>query len=99
MTNEAMALLGAMYERRGMEFYGRAQAHGAHAARVRRLIPNPVSTAPGFAIGNVHVMAGVPQVFQAMLDAMHAGSARPATPLLSQSVRSPYGRRRHRHAR
>jgi molybdenum cofactor synthesis domain-containing protein len=33
------------------------------------LILNKVSAAPGFRIGNVHVMAGVPSIFQAMLDA------------------------------
>jgi len=32
------------------------------------LIPNPVSGAPGFTVGNVHVMAGVPRIMQAMLD-------------------------------
>jgi molybdenum cofactor synthesis domain-containing protein len=32
-----------------------------------KLILNPVSAAPGFIIGNVHVMAGVPRVFQAMV--------------------------------
>jgi|SRR5579871_2604101 len=32
------------------------------------LIENPVSLAPGFRIGNVYVMAGVPAVMQAMLD-------------------------------
>ena len=32
------------------------------------LIPNPVSGAPGFVIGNVHVMAGVPRIMQAMFD-------------------------------
>ncbi len=32
------------------------------------LIANPVSKAPGFRIGNVIVMAGVPTVMQAMLD-------------------------------
>ncbi len=31
------------------------------------LIDNPVSGAPGFSIGNVHVMAGVPSVFKAMV--------------------------------
>lgn len=34
------------------------------------LIDNPVSGAPGFKIANVHVMAGVPRIFQAMLDAV-----------------------------
>jgi len=36
--------------------------HGAE------LVDNPVSKAPGFRIGNVIVMAGVPSVMQAMLD-------------------------------
>jgi len=31
------------------------------------LIDNPISAAPGFRIGNVHVMAGVPSIFQAMV--------------------------------
>lgn len=30
-------------------------------------IKNSVSTAPGFSLGNVHVMAGVPHIFQAMV--------------------------------
>ncbi len=34
------------------------------------LIENTVSKAPGFTIGNVHVMAGVPSIMQAMLDAL-----------------------------
>jgi molybdenum cofactor synthesis domain-containing protein len=32
------------------------------------LIENPISKAPGFTIGNVYVMAGVPSIMQAMLD-------------------------------
>lgn len=34
------------------------------------LIENSVSKAPGFSIGNVHVMAGVPAIMQAMMDAL-----------------------------
>jgi molybdenum cofactor synthesis domain-containing protein len=34
------------------------------------LVPNSVSKAPGFWIGNVIVMAGVPSIMQAMLDAV-----------------------------
>jgi molybdenum cofactor synthesis domain-containing protein len=34
------------------------------------LIENPVSRAPGFQIGNVFVMAGVPKIMQAMMDAV-----------------------------
>src|SRR5690606_19622210 len=50
-----------------------------------RLIPNPVSAAPGFIIGKVHVMAGVPRIMQAMLDyvlsVIQAGK-----PILSNTV-------------
>lgn len=34
------------------------------------LIENAVSIAPGFRLENVHVMAGIPAVFQSMLDAL-----------------------------
>ena len=32
------------------------------------LIANPISQAPGFRLGNVYVMAGIPSIMQAMLD-------------------------------
>ncbi len=34
------------------------------------LIDNPVSVAPGFIVENVHVLAGVPKIMQAMLDVL-----------------------------
>jgi molybdenum cofactor synthesis domain-containing protein len=34
------------------------------------LIDNPVSIAPGFTIGNVHVLAGVPRIMQAMFESL-----------------------------
>ncbi len=34
------------------------------------LIPNAISVAPGFRMGNVFTMAGVPRIMQAMLDAI-----------------------------
>lgn len=43
--------------------------HGA------RLIVNPASAAPGFSIGNTHVMAGVPEVFRAMVESLRPGLA------------------------
>jgi len=62
------------------EARGRLERHYAgtdllNAARLRMantpegatLIDNPVSAAPGFQIGNVFVMAGVPSIMQAML--------------------------------
>lgn len=50
-----------------------------------RLIDNPVSKAPGFTLGNVHVMAGVPAVFQAMVDGL-LPSLVGGKPLISRSV-------------
>jgi len=41
--------------------------HGAE------LVENPISKAPGFRIGNVIVMAGVPSIMQAMLDGAAKG--------------------------
>lgn len=55
-----------------------------------RHIRNPVSTAPGFVIGNVHVMAGVPQVFQAMVDAI-IPTLRTGSRVLSLAISCPYG--------
>ena len=49
------------------------------------LIDNPVSAAPGFRIENVHVLAGVPMVFQAMVDAIVGGLAG-GPPLLGRTV-------------
>jgi len=49
------------------------------------LIENKVSKAPGFRIGNVHVMAGVPAIMQAMMDAL-APTLRTGTKMLSETV-------------
>jgi molybdenum cofactor synthesis domain-containing protein len=51
------------------------------------LIANKVSGAPGFRIGNVHVMAGVPSIMQNMLDAA-SEMLRTGTKMLSESVRA-----------
>jgi molybdenum cofactor synthesis domain-containing protein len=51
------------------------------------LILNKVSAAPGFRIGNVHVMAGVPAIMQAMLDEV-APTLKTGIKLLSESVRA-----------
>lgn len=49
------------------------------------LIPNPVSTAPGFIIGNVYVMAGVPRIMQAMFDHVRP-TLKGGAPVLSLTV-------------
>lgn len=49
------------------------------------LIDNPVSTAPGFKIGNVYVMAGVPKIMQAMFLTFEHTLAQ-GKPMLSRTV-------------
>jgi molybdenum cofactor synthesis domain-containing protein len=49
------------------------------------LIVNKVSAAPGFRIGNVHVMAGVPSIMQAMLDEV-APTLKTGVKMLSETV-------------
>ena len=51
------------------------------------LIVNKVSSAPGFKIGNVHVMAGVPSIMQAMLDEV-APTLKTGIKMLSETVRA-----------
>lgn len=64
---DTMALLTRMYEARGTEFNA-ARRRMATMPRGAVPIENPISVAPGFSIGNVHVMAGVPRIMQAMFD-------------------------------
>lgn len=63
---EAVALLAAHYERRAVPFT-EARRRMTRTPEGASLIDNPVSMAPGFRVDNVFVMAGVPQIFQAML--------------------------------
>jgi molybdenum cofactor synthesis domain-containing protein len=72
VRDDARALLQAHYDANGKEL---------NAARLRMaripdgavLIDNPVSIAPGFVLQNVHVMAGVPSVFRAMVASVLPG--------------------------
>ncbi len=82
---DAMALLGAHYERAGLPFND-ARQRMARIPDGATLIDNPISTAPGFTLGNVHVMAGVPKIFEAMLASV-LPTLTGGAPLLSQSLR------------
>ena len=62
-------------ERRLIDFYPperrtEARMKMAQTPEGAELIDNPVSVAPGFIVENVHVMAGVPKIMQAMLDVL-----------------------------
>jgi len=47
-----------------------ARLRMAHVPEGATLIDNPVSTAPGFQVGNVFVLAGVPAICRAMFDGL-----------------------------
>ncbi len=72
VREDARALLEAHYARTGTEL-NEARLRMARIPDGAALIDNPVSTAPGFSIGNVHVMAGVPAIFQAMVESVLPG--------------------------
>ena len=82
---DARALLQAHYDRAGLDF-NTARQRMARIPDGAVLIDNPVSVAPGFSLGNVHVMAGVPNIFQAMLASV-LPRLTGGQPLLSQSLR------------
>lgn len=63
---DARDLLAAHYARQNLPF-NEARQRMARIPEGAALIENPVSVAPGFSLGNVHVMAGVPNIFQAMV--------------------------------
>lgn len=65
----ALALLKPYYEKRGLEI----TAGRLRMARIpdgADLIENSISVAPGFMLGNVITLAGIPNVMQVMLDAV-----------------------------
>lgn len=66
VRDDAKEILQAHYEKIGTEL-NEARLRMARIPDGAALIDNPVSAAPGFSLGNVHVMAGVPAVFQAMV--------------------------------
>ena len=66
---KAVALITAWYEARGEEVTD-ARLRMARTPEGAQLIDNPVSGAPGARIDNIFVMAGVPRIFQGMLNAI-----------------------------
>jgi molybdenum cofactor synthesis domain-containing protein len=82
VRDDARAILAAHYDARGQELNA-ARLRMARIPEGATLIENPISAAPGFTIENVHVMAGVPSVFQAMLASV-LPTITGGAPLLSQ---------------
>ncbi|EWY39832.1 molybdenum cofactor biosynthesis protein [Skermanella stibiiresistens SB22] len=97
ITSECVAKAFGVALERNPEAVGRLQAHyqttEINEARLRManipaggiLIDNPVSKAPGFQIGNVFVMAGVPMIMQGMLESL-LPRLRGGAPMLARTV-------------
>ena len=86
---DAQAILKAHYDTNGQEL-NEARLRMARIPDGAHLIDNPVSKAPGFTLLNVHVMAGVPAIFQAMLASI-LPSLTGGKPLLSVTYRVDRG--------
>ena len=86
---DARAILKAHYDTNGQEL-NEARLRMARIPDGAHLIDNPVSKAPGFTLLNVHVMAGVPSIFQAMLASI-LPSLTGGKPLLSVTYRVDRG--------
>ena len=65
--------------------FNAARQRMATMPRGATLIDNAISIAPGFTIGNVHVMAGVPRIMQAMFESL-APSLEGGPPIASRTV-------------
>jgi molybdenum cofactor synthesis domain-containing protein len=81
----ALARLKAHYGERGTVLNA-ARRRMARMPKGATLIENPVSSAPGFRIRNVFVMAGVPAIMQGMFEGI-AATLKGGLPLLSRTVR------------
>lgn len=84
VRDDARAILQAYYDAQGVQI-NEARLRMARIPDGATLIDNPVSAAPGFKIGNVFVMAGVPKIMQSMLlhvDQMTEGGA----PVLARTI-------------
>lgn len=89
VRDDARAILEAHCQRTGLEL-NEARLRMARIPEGAVLIDNPVSSAPGFSLGNVHVLAGVPAIFEAMVASILPGLTS-GDPLLSQMIDADRG--------
>jgi molybdenum cofactor synthesis domain-containing protein len=83
---EAVRLLKERLAKTGGEL-NEARMRMARIPRGASLVSNKVSGAPGFWMGNVITMAGIPTVMQAMLDEV-APKLKTGTKLISETIRA-----------
>ena len=89
VREDAREILRRLYEGTGREL-NEARLRMARIPDGAELIDNPVSGAPGFRLGNVHVMAGVPAIFEAMVESVRP-SLQGGPRVLSHSLRCAIG--------
>ena len=83
---EAVRIISERAAKMGTEM-NEARMRMARIPRGAKLVVNKVSGAPGFWIGNVIVMAGVPAIMQAMLDAV-APELKTGVKMMSETIRA-----------
>ncbi|MCX8225156.1 MAG: molybdopterin-binding protein [Sulfitobacter sp.] len=89
VRDDAREILATHYAKSGTEL-NEARLRMARIPDDATLIDNPVSAAPGFKLENVHVMAGVPAVFEAMV-ATVLPTLTGGAPLISATMRIDRG--------
>lgn len=82
----AVAVMKARFDALGTEM-NEARMRMARVPNGAELVQNKISAAPGFWIGNVITMAGVPAIMQAMLDEV-APKLKTGAQMLSESIRA-----------
>ena len=85
VRDDARAILEERYRAMGSALTPE-RARMARIPEGASLIENPISGAPGFSLENVHVLAGVPEIFRAMLATL-LPRLKGGRPRLSQSFR------------
>ena len=84
LNEEARGILKAHYDAMGTEL-NEARLRMAHIPVGAMLLENPVSRAPGFKIGNVFVLPGVPKIMRAIFDLL-VPSLETGAPVVAHSV-------------
>ena len=85
VRDDAVELL-AMNYKNGKKDLNAARLRMARIPEGAKLIKNKISGAPGFIIKNVFVMAGVPQIFEAMVQEISL-DLEPIEPILSKTIK------------
>lgn len=85
VRKDALDALAANYPN-GRDDLNEARLRMARVPEGAVLIDNPVSGAPGFSVENVHVMAGVPKIFEAMVAGL-IPTLQGGDPLISETVK------------